>query len=66
MTLVIARGAADTIGSISTWFKRLADRIERQQKIKATITELNKLSDKELRDIGIGRGDIYSIAHGRV
>ena len=31
-------------------------------RIKATIKELRKLSDRELNDIGINRGDIYSIA----
>lgn len=54
---------ADTIGfRIATWFKRLNADLKRQQMINATIKELSKLSDKELRDIGIGRGDIYSIA----
>ena len=32
--------------------------------IKRTIKELNQLSDAELNDIGLGRGDIYSVAHG--
>ena len=31
--------------------------------ISNTIKELSKLSDAELRDIGLSRGDIYSIAH---
>ena len=30
---------------------------------RSTIKELSKLSDRELRDIGISRGDIYSIAY---
>ena len=29
---------------------------------KATINELNKLTERELNDIGISRGDIYYIA----
>jgi uncharacterized protein YjiS (DUF1127 family) len=32
--------------------------------IRQTIKELNRLSDKELTDIGISRGDIYSVATG--
>jgi uncharacterized protein YjiS (DUF1127 family) len=32
--------------------------------IRQTIKELNRLSDKELTDIGISRGDIYSVANG--
>ena len=35
----------------------------RQAQIRATIKELSALTDKELSDIGIARGEIYSIAH---
>lgn len=38
--------------------KRVRDIIARQ-----TINELGKLTDKELNDIGIHRGEIYSIAY---
>lgn len=37
---------------------------EENVKIKETIKELRKLSDKELNDIGIARGDIISVARG--
>lgn len=33
-------------------------------KRQATFKELSKLSDKELADIGINRGDIHNIAFG--
>ena len=33
-----------------------------RERINATVKELRKLSDRELNDIGINRGDIYSIA----
>jgi len=33
-------------------------------KAKQTIKELSSLSDKDLNDIGISRGDIHSIAYG--
>ena len=29
-----------------------------------TVNELQRLTDKELNDIGIGRGDIYNVAKG--
>lgn len=32
--------------------------------IRQTIKQLNRLSDKELNDIGITRGDIHSVANG--
>lgn len=61
-TLILA---ADRIGltSLADWFKRLAARLVHQSKVNATIKELSALSDAELRDIGLNRGDIYSIAH---
>ncbi len=34
--------------------------------VTKTIRELNKLSNAELSDIGISRGDIYTIAHQNV
>ena len=33
-------------------------------KAKDTVKELNRLSDRELHDIGIHRGEIRSIAYG--
>jgi uncharacterized protein YjiS (DUF1127 family) len=35
----------------------------RHKAIQSTIKELNKLSNRELNDIGIARGDIWAIAH---
>ena len=40
--------------------KRWSDRRE----VKRTIKELNKLTDRDLRDLGISRGEIYSVAIG--
>lgn len=44
------------------FIKNLKARLERYSQVKATIKELSSLTDKELRDIGIGRGEIRSIA----
>jgi|694.fasta_scaffold113319_4 uncharacterized protein YjiS (DUF1127 family) len=38
----------------------------KRRDIKVTIKQLEALSDEELRDVGICRGDIEDIAHGRV
>jgi len=35
------------------------------KKAKQTVAELSALSNKELSDIGINRGEIYSIAYGK-
>lgn len=63
MTALLMR--ADTFGSaVASWLKELnAKRIQRNQ-IKTTIRELSALADRELWDMGITRGDIYSVAHG--
>lgn len=37
---------------------------QQKKAIRRTIKELNQLTDAELNDIGLGRGDIYSVAHG--
>lgn len=56
---------ADKIGlhSVAEWFKRLNASIVHRAQVNNTIKELNRLSDYELRDIGIHRSQIYSIAH---
>jgi uncharacterized protein YjiS (DUF1127 family) len=40
------------------FISRLRATLEHQR----TIKELEKLTDRELNDIGIGRGDIYNVA----
>ena len=57
--------AIGTIGSssVSAWFKRQAEKLEEARRVRSTIKELSKLSDRELNDIGIARGDIWAIAH---
>jgi len=44
-------------------FKSFIRMREQNARIRSTIKELNKLSDRELNDIGIARGDIWSVAH---
>lgn len=40
--------------------KRWSDRRE----VRRTIKELSRLNDRDLRDLGISRGEIYSVATG--
>ena len=44
--------------------KELRKSWEAHQAVRQTEKELRSLSDRELNDIGIARGDIYSIARG--
>ena len=48
--------------TLKNFFKKLIDNYRVAKAVKQTENELRKLTDKELNDIGIARGDIYSIA----
>ena len=65
MTTIVAN-TFETIGldGIANWFKKLSAAIQRRRQIQTTMRELSALSNRELNDMGISRGDIYSIAHG--
>ncbi|MDB4331166.1 DUF1127 domain-containing protein [bacterium] len=51
------------IFGIANWFKKLGAEIKRRKQIRHTIKELQKLTNHELTDIGIARGDIWYIAN---
>ncbi len=57
---------ADKIGltGLASWFKETQAKLAHRAKRRATIKQLNQLTDYELRDIGIHRGQIWSIANG--
>lgn len=56
---------ADKIGlhSLAEWFKKIARELEHARRVRSTIKQLSALSDRELNDIGISRGDIWAIAN---
>lgn len=49
---------------LATWFKNLNQKLQARRLEKQTYSELSRLSDRELWDMGIGRSDIRSIASG--
>jgi len=57
---------ADKIGlpGVANWFKKIIAKYKHRRQAQITIKELSRLGDRELNDMGISRGDIYSIAHG--
>ena len=60
---VLAASEWLNFGGVVDFFRDLNRKLDDRARINATIKELSKLSDRELNDIGIARGDIYSIAH---
>lgn len=43
-------------------FKKVYHRIESGKRYKRTVNELNRLTDRELQDIGICRAEIHRVA----
>ena len=48
---------------ISNFLQNLVTKYRRRKLARETINELNKLTNKELNDIGLARGDIWYLAH---
>lgn len=48
--------------TLRNFFKSIIKGYQRNRQINETVKELQKLTNAELNDIGINRGDIYSIA----
>lgn len=49
---------------LANWFKNLNQKLQARRLEKQTYTELSRLSDRELQDMGIYRSDIRSISRG--
>jgi uncharacterized protein YjiS (DUF1127 family) len=56
----------DLLPTLKTFVDTISAKIEAKRIINRTIVELSSLSDKELRDLGIHRSQIKSIAYGTV
>lgn len=52
------------LSAVVNFFKVLHNSLDYSRRVNETIKELSRLTDKELKDIGISRGDIYSVAVG--
>jgi|TARA_B000000565_G_scaffold6432_1_gene5143 uncharacterized protein YjiS (DUF1127 family) len=49
---------------MANFLRKIVSKWRFNSKVRQTIKELRALTDAELNDIGIGRGDIVSIARG--
>lgn len=47
---------------VATLFKVLAEKLEAWMRYREAVKELSQLSDRELHDIGINRGNIEYVA----
>jgi uncharacterized protein YjiS (DUF1127 family) len=61
-TMEMNRGAA--VGSVGNIVANLFSMLAAWNEARATRHELNSLSDRELNDIGLTRGDIERVARG--
>lgn len=50
--------------SIKEMWERLQEQLQERQKINRTVQELSKLSDYQLRDMGLHRSMINAVARG--
>lgn len=55
-----------SLESISIVWENLNKSLQAKKKQRQTIKELNQLTDKDLADIGLCRGDINAVAKGSV
>ena len=60
---VLAASEWLNFSGVVEFFRNINRSLAHRARINSTIKELSKLSDRELNDIGIARGDIWSIAH---
>ena len=65
LILIQANFLQNAIRALLDLFKDLRTTRKEMSTARKTIKELNKLSDKDLLDIGICRGDIWSVAHNK-
>jgi len=56
----------DAIAGFMDLIKTLRKKSQIRARQRATYKELSKLSDADLSDIGLCRGDIYSISRGNL
>lgn len=55
----------NAIKALFELFKDLNTSRKDTSEARKTIKELNKLTDKDLADIGLCRGDIWNVAHNK-
>lgn len=62
--IAVGNHLSSPLSALIDWIKSVKKSWDEDAAVRQTIKELSKLSDRELNDIGIARGDIYSVARG--
>lgn len=65
LILIQANFLQNAIKALLDLFKDLNSSRKDISEARKTIKELNKLTDKDLADIGLCRGDIWNVAHNK-
>ena len=62
MTTLVANTFSMFGSGFANWLKKLTVKVQAARAEKATIKELSALTDYELSDIGVSRGEIRNLA----
>jgi len=63
-TLTIAAGYS--LSGVANWIKKINAKMAQRRAVRQAVKDLSSLSDYELNDIGISRGDIRAVANGDI
>jgi uncharacterized protein YjiS (DUF1127 family) len=63
-SLTMTAGTTGLLARVAKFFVNLNEKRIQRKEINRTIKQLSALSDRELNDMGIARGDIWAVAHG--
>ena len=63
-SITLTGGNSGLLKTVAQFFVDLNEKRIRRKEIRNTMNQLSALTDRELWDMGITRGDIHSIAHG--
>lgn len=63
ITLAETLHISSAIHSITEYFRAIGESYRKNKVSRQTYKELNRLSDRELNDIGISRSDIRAVAY---
>ena len=58
--------AGFSFSGVANWIKKINAKMAHRRSVRQAVKDLSSLSDYELNDIGISRGDIRAVANGDI